>query len=315
MALLSNAFHSFQATGNYEDLTDLIENIDPEETPLYDSMGQGYPLNGVFHEWQTDNLASTNTDNAQLEGETFTPAALTPTKRYGNYAVISLKQFRVTDIQEKVAKAGRGSEMDYQTAKAMAEIKRDFEAMLCHYGTAASAGAGSTTVPRRMSNVYFWTINTTAHTGVSGLASSVNPATTLTGNAIDEAAFNDIIQNIWADGGRPNAVYVNGTLKRGISDWGTSTSRVWKGATTITNRVDVYDGDFTTLELKKERHIFSSIGLILQEDMWKKTMLEPIGSVDIARTGLAANKMIRQTWTIEARNPTASGLFIASGTE
>jgi len=50
MALLSNAFHTFQATGNREDLTELLSNIDPKETYLYDAMGMGYPLNGVYHE-------------------------------------------------------------------------------------------------------------------------------------------------------------------------------------------------------------------------------------------------------------------------
>ena len=311
MALLSNAFHTFQATGNREDLTDILTNIDPKETYLYDAMGMGYPLNGVYHEWQTDNLAAANTDNAQLEGETFTPVALTPTKRYGNYAVTSLKQFRVTDIQEKVSKAGRGSEVSYQKAKALMEIKRDFEAMLVHYGTAASAGAGSTTVPRRMSNVWYWTVNVTAHTGTSGLASSTSPSTTLTGTTITEGNFNDIVQKIWADGGRPNAVYVNGGVKRLLSGWGTSTSRVHEGGKKITNVVDVYEGDFATLELKKERHIASSLGLILDESLWKKAVMEPMGEVPIARTGLAENKMLRQTWTIEARNPTGSGLFIS----
>lgn len=312
MALLSNAFHSFQATGNREDLTNLLSIISPKDTALYDALGSGNPLNGVYHEWQTDTLAAANADNAALEGETFTPSALTPTNRYGNYAVISLKQFRVTEIQEKVAKAGRGSEISHQKAKALAEIKNDFEAMLVTHGTAASAGAGSTTVPRRMSNVWFWTLKVTAHSGASGINTGTDIATTLTGTTITEGAFNDIVQDIWADGGRPNAVYVNGTLKRLITGWGTSTSRVWDGSKKITNVVDVYEGDFTTLEMKKERQIASSLGLILQESMWKKSVMIPIGEVEIARTGLAENKMLRQVWTIEARNPSANGVFISA---
>ena len=50
MAILSNAFHTFGATGNREDLTEILSNIDPKETYLYDAMGMGYPLNGVYHE-------------------------------------------------------------------------------------------------------------------------------------------------------------------------------------------------------------------------------------------------------------------------
>lgn len=312
MTLATNAFHSFQATGNREDLTDILSMIDPVETPIYNMMGASNPIRGTYHEWQTDNLAAANADNTVVEGNVYSPGALTPTMRYGNYVVTSEKTGRVTDIQDIVNKGGRGSEMSYQKSKKLKELKRDMEAMLVFHGTAASAGAGSTTVPRRMSNVWFWTVNTTAHTGVSGIAAGTNIATNLTGATITETQFNDIVQNIWADGGRPNSVYVNGTLKRLVSGWGTSTSRVWDGSRTIVNVVDVYEGDFATLQIHKERHIASSLGLILQDDMWKKGFLEPPREKPIGPTAAAKDFFYQASWTIEARNPTASGLFTSA---
>jgi len=306
--MLANAFHAFGATGNREDLSDLISLISPKDTPFYDTIGST-PVKGTYSEWQTDELAAPNADNANLEGETFTAAALTPTKRYGNYSVISLKQYTVTETQEVVAKAGRSSERQFQRVKKIAELKRDMETMLFWYGTAASAGAGSSTVPRRMSNVHFWTVNVTAHTGVSGIAAGTSLATTLTGATITESQFNDVVQKIWADGGKPNAVYVNGAIKRVISGWGTSTSRVWDGSKKITNAVDVYEGDFATLELKKDMNIASSIGYILEEAKWKKGILIPVGEIPLAQRGLGYDTMIRQQWTLIAQNPTANGLF------
>lgn len=311
MAMLSNAFHSFGATGNREDLSDLISLISPKDTPFYDTIGSA-PVKGTYSEWQTDDLAAANSDNANLEGETFTAAALTPTKRYGNYSVISLKQYTVTETQEVVAKAGRSSEKGYHRVAKIAELKRDMETMLFWYGTAASAGAGSTTVPRRMSNVHFWTVNVTAHTGASGIAAGTSLATTLTGTTITEAQFNDVVQKIWADGGKPNAVYVNGTIKRVISGWGTSTSRVWDGSKKITNAVDVYDGDFATLEIKKDMFVASSVGYILEEAKWKKGILIPMGEIPLARRGLGYDVMLRQQWTLIAQNPTANGLFTSA---
>lgn len=311
MAMLTNAFHVFGATGNREDLSDLISNISPKDTPLYDTLGTA-PANSTYVEWQTDALATPNADNAQLEGETFGADALTPTKRYGNYCVISTKEFTVTETQEVVNKAGRGSEVAYQKVKALAEIKRDMETMLLHVGTAASAGAGSTTVPRRMSNVWHWVQAVTAHSGVSGVGGGTALGVNATGATITESQFNDIVQKIWADGGKPNAVYVGGGLKRTISGWGTSTSRVWDGSKKITNAVDVYEGDFATLNVKKDMFIASSLGLILEEAKWKKAILIPMGEIPLARRGLGYDKMIRQQWTIIAQNPTANGMFYAA---
>ena len=49
MALVTNAFHAFQATGNREDLTDILSIITPKEAPLYDAMGSA-PCKGTYHE-------------------------------------------------------------------------------------------------------------------------------------------------------------------------------------------------------------------------------------------------------------------------
>ena len=314
MALVTNAFHAFQATGNREDLTDILSIITPKEAPLYDALGAS-PCKGTYHEWQCDKLPGVNKDNAALEGDTYSAAATEPTLRYGNYVQISTKQLAVTEIQEVVAKAGRGSELGYQKANALAALKRDFEAILFNYGSASTGGAGSTTVGRRMQNVHSWILKVTGNTGYSSVAASnfdITGGSGLTGTTITEAVFNLIMQDIWDEGGRPNACYVNGTLKRLVSGWGTSTSRVWSGEKKITNAVDVYEGDFSTIELKKERHCASSIGYFLDESLWKKSVLLPVGEVNIGKTGMATPLMLRQAWTIEARNPSGNGLFISA---
>jgi len=313
MALVSNAFTVFSAIGDREDLTDLITNIAPREAPLYDAMGST-SCKAVLHEWQCDTLPAANADNVTLEGDTFAAASLTATTRLTNRVVISNKQLAVTEIQEVVSKAGRTSEVAYQKALALAALKRDFEAMLFNYGTGASAGAGSATVARRMSNVHYWILNVTGVTGYSGLgtvAIATGLGTNLTGTTITESVFNLILQDVWDEGGRPNACYVNGALKRLVSGWGTSTSRVWGGDTTVTNKVDVYEGDFSTVELKKDRACATSLGYFIDESLWKKAILIPVGEVVIGKTGMATPVMLRQAWTIEARNPSGNGMFIS----
>jgi len=49
MSKVSNAFDSYTATGNREDLSNLIQDISPLEAPAYDRWGT-VKANGRYHE-------------------------------------------------------------------------------------------------------------------------------------------------------------------------------------------------------------------------------------------------------------------------
>ena len=51
-----------------EELSDIIYNIDPVETPFMSNIGKGKVSNTYF-EWQSDQLAAANQDNKQIEGD------------------------------------------------------------------------------------------------------------------------------------------------------------------------------------------------------------------------------------------------------
>jgi len=308
--LLTNAFHTFGATGNREDLTDFISMISPTDTPFYDSIGT-VGANATLHEWQTDKLRAAG-DNAAVEGKVFAAVARTPTGRLTNRTQIFTEEFSVTETQQVVNKAGRGNEGAYQLKNAAKALKNDMEWTLFNWTSSASGAAGSSTAPRYMRSMHDWVINVTGNTGYSGL-----PAYTITGwmtaNAvIAESTFNQILQDIWDEGGRPNVVYTGGALRRLVNGWGTSTSRVWDGSKKITNDVNVYESSFGVLQLKLERHSASSIGYILDESLFKKAVLIPTGMVEISKTGLGDNYMLRNEWTIESRNASGCGAFLSA---
>ena len=311
--LLTNAFHTFGATGNREDLTNFISMISPTDTPAYDSFGT-VGCAATLHEWQTDKLRAAAA-NAAVEGKTFSAAARTPTDRLSNRTQIFTEEFRVTETQQVVNKAGRGNEGAYQLMKAGKELKNDMEWTLFDYSVSSSGAAGSTTAPRFMKNLHYWVINVTGNTGYSGEwnAASPDPSTAFCADAVlAEATFNQILQDIWDEGGRPNAVYTGGALRRMVAGWGTSTSRVWDGSKKITYAVDVYESTFGVLQLKLERHSFSSMGYILDESMFKKSVLIPVGMKQIAPTGLGDNYMLRTEWTLESRNASGCGFFLSA---
>ena len=123
MAQLANSFATFNAIGLRESLADAIYNISPEDTPFLAAIGKG-KAEATYEEWQTDALTAA-ANNKVEQGNEASPAAVTPTVRVGNRTQISEKTYAVTGTQEVVSKAGRKSEVAYQDAKKMGELKRD----------------------------------------------------------------------------------------------------------------------------------------------------------------------------------------------
>src|ERR1019366_7655660 len=144
MAPITNTFQQFQAIGVREELSDIIYNISPTETPFMQNAGRG-KLAQTFFEWQTDALATAVTNNNQVEGDDIASFdSVTPTVRLGNYAQISRKTVIISDPEEVVDKAGRKSEISYQLAKKGKELKRDMETGLLAAAHGASAGNSTT---------------------------------------------------------------------------------------------------------------------------------------------------------------------------
>jgi len=88
MAQPSNTFDSYDAVGIREDLSDIIYDVSPEETPFYTKCKKVTATNSL-HEWQTDSLRAAGA-NAHIEGDATTATARTATSRLGNYTQINM---------------------------------------------------------------------------------------------------------------------------------------------------------------------------------------------------------------------------------
>lgn len=180
MALTSSGFSTFTAIGNREDLSDEIYMISPEDTPFLSAIGRG-KASAVFHEWQTDALASRDLANAQLEGDDVTPATSAPTTRVGNYCQISRKSWAITGTQEAVDKAGRSSEAALQKAKRGKELRLDIEAIAMN---TQGMAAGATNSPRKSRGLESWlTTNTLRGSGgADATAATASPTDATAGD-------------------------------------------------------------------------------------------------------------------------------------
>lgn len=107
--LMTKSSTTYEATGNREDLLDIITNISPDETPLMNKFGRS-KVTGMVHSWLTDTLPAAGT-NAQYEDAPFSDTEMTPRVKLDNYVQIFMRDCSVTDSQEAVLKAGVKSEM------------------------------------------------------------------------------------------------------------------------------------------------------------------------------------------------------------
>ena len=93
MASLSKVT-TYDATNEIrEDLSNIIYDISPVDTPFMSNIGRDTCKNTYF-EWQVDALAAASTSNAAIEGAAAGNADFTDTVRVANYTQISPRSSR-----------------------------------------------------------------------------------------------------------------------------------------------------------------------------------------------------------------------------
>jgi hypothetical protein len=319
MALATNAFPTYSAIGNREDLSDTIYRIDPSDTPFYSSI-ERERATATKHEWQTQALAAANPNNAAFEGDdNATPDAVVATTRLANYLQIQTKIPRVTGTQDVVLHAGRGSEMDYQVMLKGLELKRDVEATLLS-NTAGVAGAVGT--PRKLASVLSWLVTNTSFNPTGGganptAADGTSLRTDGTQRAFTEALLKTVLQSIWQNGGKPDTILLGAFNKQVFSSFtGRGTPIQDQAEKTITAGVDLYQSDFGNLKAVPERFLrldgASRPGrdvIILQTDLWAMAALNGRNfiSFQLAKTGDTERRELLVEHTLVARNEKGSG--------
>lgn len=305
MAQIANTFATFAAVGNREELADAIYNISPEETPFVSSIGKG-KASSVFPEWQTDALAAA-ANNKVEQGNQAAVAAVTPTKRVGNRTQISEKTFGVTGTQEVVDKAGRASEIAYQKAKKMLEIKRDIEFSAINNTTAIAASAGVAPQARGLSG-WLATNNNMGATGAPPNPDTNTAPTDGTLRSLTEAMLKDVAQKCWEQGGDPSLLFVPGALRAAVSAFtGAATKFDKTEDKTLYATVEVYVGDFGRYSIVNGRHQRARDIFLIDPKQFELLTLRGMKTTPLAKTGDAENFMVNTEWTLKSKQEAASG--------
>ncbi len=297
------------AIGQREDLTDIIYDISPTETPFMSSVGKT-KATAVYHEWQTDSLAAATTANAAIEGADATSATLAPTVRLGNYTQIIQKTVQVSGTLDTVNKAGRKSEKAYQLAKASSEIKRDLETILL---SNQGRNAGTSTIARKLGSLLSWikTNSDKASDGSDPATIGVSTRTDGTQRTFTEALLKTVVAEVFESGGSPKILMVGSAGKQKVSTFaGIAQQRYMAPSntpTTIIGAADVYLSDFGTMQVIPQRFMRNRDALVLDPEYAALAYLRPFQTNDLAKTGDSENTQLLAEVTLEVKNEAAHG--------
>jgi hypothetical protein len=321
VAKVTNAFTTYNAVGNREDLSNAIYNIDPFDTPVMSSIRRRNVKNRIF-DWQTEHLPLVDGNNAQQEGFLLANSAATPTVRLNNVTQISKRDASVSGSQEEVDAAGKGSEMAHQMALISKVLKSDMEFITC---SRQGRVDGDDTVPTARKTEAFphWVAravdkNSATGTTVAGVVTGLPVAS---GDAwaaiaagsqisVSETMLNDAMQAAYTNGASPTIWVLPPGPRRTVSSFtGRSTTQVLVGKTEVVSTVDIIATDFGRIKVMPSRWVPTDLGLLIDPDYAAIAYFRAFRQYLLARVGDAETRMIVAEWGVEMRNPLSHIVF------
>lgn len=311
--IATGTYTSYDVEGVREDLSDIIYNVDPTDTPFVTRAPKGSASN-TFFEWQTDSLAAASTSNAQLEGDDITSYdSASPTVRLGNYMQIARKTAVVSDTQGALDAAGRKNEMAYQMSKKMMELKRDVASQLLDN---IACNAGNTTTARVTGSLMAF-----LKTNYDKAAGGVLPVYTTTPSdvwtngtqrAFTETILKAVMKKCFDNGGKPNVLLVGSWVKQVASTFtGIAANRMNQTVlqpASIVGASDFYLSDFGVLEIVPNRFQRGRDALFIDFDYVSIDFLRNFQSKPLAKTGDAEKRLIVVEYGLRVKNEKALGV-------
>jgi len=331
MTVPTNTQQTYTQTNIREDLSNMIYNVDPFETPIL-NMAKRSKAENILHEWDTDQLAAQDLTNAQIQGDDATAVALTPTARLGNYSQILRKVVSIAGTSQAVRAAGGSNKMGYQLLKKSKELKMDMEGAITNNHARA---AGTATTAGFMGGIAsFLTVNCVFQTGgtpsganptgvtAAGSESFGNGTTTRTDNsalaALTEAQVETLAQDVYvASAKKVPYLVVSAVINPAISKFtgvaGTRFNQVEDK--TLKNVIDEYETDFGTIKVVPSLKLARSKDVYgINPEYLKVAYLRPFQTVPLAKTGDSDKKMLIVECTLEVCNERAlGGIFDTAG--
>lgn len=292
--------------GIREDLSDIITDISPTETPFFTKCAK-QKVKNTFTEWQTNELRDAAV-TGHVEGAD-TTTSFNPTVRVGNYTAIGKSGFSVSGTADAVDTAGRAREYAYQALQAGKALKRDLEMTLL--GT-QSRDPGSTSTPRMMAGVGGWiSSNTVGDAAFPSDPDGTGGFVAGSGAPFNQEDFDELLQSLWLNGGEPDRVYLASDLMAAAVDAlvGNNNQRgeISASEQKVVNSMIRYQTPWGVVTFVPDRFMPAGSIYVLDSKQWRVGTLRGWRQTELARTGDSKSGQIIGEHTLISLNEKASG--------
>lgn len=275
-------FTTYDQVGKKEDVSDIITDISPTDTPFVSSI-KNEKVNARTYEWQEDALASA-ADNKFAEGSAAPAASQAATTLRSNTTQILMKSVNVAGTADAVATYGRAKETAYQLGKKLKEIKRDYERACVGIDNAAVGAAdsdGDSSVREFAS--------------ASQMITRAVDAGTNATDPLSEGKLLELGQGCYEAGSEPTMLMIkpaDALLVAGFVNTAAGRNREIQQSKTLVNAIELLVTPFGEYRVVINRHQASTHAFLIDPTMFSTTTLRPFTRTLLAKTGDTDNHMI-----------------------
>ena len=288
-----------------EDLSRIIEQTSPTDTPFYNMCGKDSTTTRT-PEWATESVRASNADNAAIEGDDVTPDAQSQPAIVKNHIQTFDETISVSDIAQLVGTISGKKELARQMVLAGFALRLDIEKRACGNYASVAAAAGTA---GKFGGAQAWitTNGSRGATGADGGYSSgtglISAATNGTQRALTVGIFKADIQQGWTNGRGTMDMVLTGPAQKvvisGFTGVVQATNEVKTGSPMIIGAIDYYKTDFGTHAIVPSREMDARSVLALTKRTWKITTLEGYTVKELGKTGHNEKRLLSRSVTLK----------------
>lgn len=281
----------YNATAKVIDLTNMITNISPSDTPIYTYIGRAPKAVQVKHSWEEDDLPAP-VDNAQVEGAAYTVTDPGETTLLDNVTQIFSRGYGITDTNMATKRYNMSNKLAYEMSKAMKVLAMDVERAIIRNNKKV---LGNASTARKMAGLpYYLKTNTQDNSG--------------TARDLTYALLNNTLEAVYKQGGDPDIIVASPRNKRILSALlPLSTERTQKAeAKKVVATIDVFEGDFGIQRVLTDRWLPDTDVYVLSTEYMGTSYLRPFKREELPKSKDATEQIIIGELTLEVRAEKAS---------
>ena len=308
MGVPANTLQTYQSSNNAEDVSDVIMNVSPFDTPLL-TMAKKGTAEATYTEWPIESLSAVDNSNANIEGDDATIDASTTPVRVGNYTQLPDKTLSITTTQQAIRKYGVKDEWAHQKVKKGRELKRYMETTM-FLNQARVVGAAGTA--QKMRSLPSWLTTNTSRGAGGANGSATTAATDGTQRNFTEGLFKAVVVACATNANElPSVVMAGITGRANLSSQLTGNTTKFKDMadSKLNASITVYRSDYGDLKLVPNRFMRERDMFFINPDYIEIRTLEPMQFVELARTGLQRKGQMWTNYTLGVLNEAAHGVL------